>query len=98
MLSQRHSSRRRHLDCTGTGTSKTIRPVHVLHIGLWMHVAAGRHRPHHIGDREYGAVAVLAIERGGETVVAELGARGLDSVLDPAERAGLARGHQPRVV
>src|SRR5262245_49144264 len=35
------SSRRRHLDRTGAGAAETIRPVHVLHVSLRVHVAAG---------------------------------------------------------
>src|SRR5262249_28277653 len=77
------SLRRRHVDRAGRGAAETVGPVHVLHIGLRMDVAAGRDRAHHIGDREHRRIAALALERGAEAVVAELGAYRLRRVLDP---------------
>src|SRR5262249_49282814 len=90
--------RRRHIDRAGRGAAEAIGPVHVLHVGLWVDVAAGRDRAHHVGDREHRRIAALALERGAEAVVAEFRARRLLRVLDPAERAGIAGGDEPRIV
>src|SRR5262245_29920101 len=70
------SLRRRDLDRAGGGAAETVGPVHVLHIGLRMDVAAGRHGAHHIGDGEDRWIAALALERGAEAVVTELGVPG----------------------
>src|SRR5262249_56703790 len=67
------SLRRRHVDRAGRGAAETVGPVHVLHIGLRMDVASGRDRAHHIGDSEHRRIAALALERGAEAVVADLG-------------------------
>src|SRR6266568_2906045 len=91
-------SRRCHLDRAGGGPTKTVGPVHVLHIGLRMHIAAGRDRAHHVSHREHRTVGALAIERSGKAIITELGIGRLDRVLDPTECAGLTRRHQPRIV
>src|SRR5262245_8544835 len=66
------SSRRCHLNRAGSGATKAIRPIHVLHIGLRMHIAAGRNRADHIGHREYRAIGAFAIEGSRKAIVAEL--------------------------
>src|SRR5215475_8749817 len=87
-----------HLEAAGAGSAEAIRPVHVLHVGLRQHVLAGRDRAHHVGDGEHRIVLVAAVERGAEAVVAELRVDWLLAVLDPAERAGIARRDEMRVV
>ena len=57
--------------------------------GLRMHIFAGRHRAHDIGDGEDRRVVRLALERGGEAVVAEFGVYRIGG-SDPVERAGIA--------
>src|SRR5262245_46195153 len=84
------SSRCRHLDRAGSSTAEAIRPVHVLHVGLRMYIAAGRDRAHDVSHREHRTVAALAIERSCKAIITELGIGRLDRVLDPAERASLA--------
>src|SRR5262249_40649472 len=81
---------RRHLDRAGAGAAKAIGPVHVLHIGLRMHIAAGRDCAHHIGHCEHRTVGTFAIERCRKAIITELGIGRLDRILDPAERTGLA--------
>ena len=58
----------------------------------------GRHRAHHVGDPEHRRVLGSALERRAEAVVAEFRVRRLVGVLDPGQRAGLARRDQPRIV
>src|SRR4051812_22242621 len=81
---------RRYLDGAGGGASEAIRPVHVLDIGLRQHVAARRHRAHHIGHREYRRVLRPPLERRAEPLVAEFRIRRLLGVFDPRQRASLA--------
>src|SRR5258708_33683513 len=52
----------RHLDRAGGSAAKAVGPVHVLHIGLWMHVTSGRDRAYHIGDGEHPRIVPLALE------------------------------------
>ena len=82
----------------GGGAAEAVGPVHVLDIGLRLHVAAGRDRAHHIGHREHRRIVGLAVERRAETIVAEFGVHRLLRILDPGEPAGLAGRHQPRIV
>ena len=86
------------LDRAGAGAAEAVGTVHVLDIGLRQHVAARRHRAHHVGDREHRLVALVALERRAEPVVAELRVHRRRGVLDPRQRAGVARRHQPRIV
>src|SRR5262249_45640980 len=63
---------RRHLDGPGGGAAKAVGPIHVLHIGLRVHVASGRDGAHHIGDGEHRRIAALALEGRAEAVITEL--------------------------
>src|SRR5262245_13154572 len=92
------SPRRLDLHRAGGGAAEAVGPVHVLHIGLRQHVAAGRHRAHHVGDRKHRRIAGLAVERSAEPVVAEFGVRRLHGVLDPRKGAGVAGGDEARIV
>src|SRR5262245_39657473 len=85
------SSRGCDLHATRRGTTEAVGPVHVLHERLWMHVAAGRDGPDHVGDCEHRGVVRLAVERRAEAVVAELRACRLDRIIDPRQRAGFTR-------
>ncbi len=64
---------RRDFDAAGRGAAEAVRTIHVLDARLRPHIFAGRDRAHHIGDGEHRRIAVLALERGGEAVVAEFG-------------------------
>src|SRR5262249_52149149 len=92
------SLRRRDLNRAAASAAATVGPVHVLHISLGMNVPAGRHGAHHRGDGEAQPVAARAFDRGAEAVVTELGVHWLLRILDPGQRAGIARGDEPRIV
>src|SRR5205085_11022449 len=76
-------------DRANAGAAEAVGAIHVLDIGLWEHVFAGRYRAHHVGDGEYRLVAARAVERRGEAVVAEFGVRRVLGILDPRQRAGI---------
>src|SRR5262249_15592841 len=88
--SEADSFRCRPLDGPGGSAAKTVRPVHVLHIGLWMYVTSGRDRAHHIGDGEHRRIVALALEGRAEAVIAELRVHRLLRIRDPGEGAGIA--------
>src|SRR5262249_46338967 len=86
----------RHLDRAGGGAAKAVGPIHVLHVGLWMHVASGRDRAYHIGDGEHRRIVALAFEGRAEAVIAELRIHRNLRIRDPGEGAGVAGRDQPR--
>ena len=62
----------------GGGAGRELRPVHVLDARRRMGVDARRHRAHDIGQRERAVgIALVAVERRDETVVAEFEMRRL---------------------
>src|SRR5436190_5156967 len=62
----------RDFDDAGLGAAEAIGPVHVLDMSLRKHVAARRHRPHHVGHRKHRGILGPALEGRAEAIVAEL--------------------------
>src|SRR6185437_8186915 len=71
-------SLRRHLEFAEGGAAVAFRVVHVFGSRRRVDVAAGRDRAHDIGHGDECGLALRAVERGHETVVAIFGVGRLD--------------------